>query len=151
MISFKKLFLLSVKALLVIVVIGSVSRLLIPALQDLPDEKRKQQAMEEMRLILAALNNYSEDNNHYPAKLVELEKKYLSLADYGDRYWYVLRSRTNRCPILIEKPGHYRRISGGFIAYPPGIVRFMFNEDYENYLDVYIYETSEDAILEGGW
>lgn len=152
-----KVFLFLATAIVVIFVIGSVLNVLIPAFQSLPDKQQRQRSVKEMKQIIEALNNYTNKNpsKHYPKSLKELNIEDSSISVFRTRYWYlpdlVSNSTTNNRPILIEKPDHYKRSKGGYIAYPEGIYQFRFGEDYQNIIDVYIHGTKNESIIKNRW
>jgi len=150
-----KAILLLATAIVVIFVIGSVLNILIPAFQQLPDLRRRSEAPSEMRRIMESLDRYYDQNKRYPKSLEELGRSYPSIMASKDLYWYFPEhascSEPDDHPVLIEKPGHYKVRECGYIGFPPGICVFKFAKEYQNVLDVYIYQTKDKSDLEKSW
>lgn len=113
-------------------------RILFPAVLEVPDRKRKEETKREILVIWDCLTEYKNraPDEKFPAALNRLGEDELAKRGLSDsaalsaKYWYLPNcSRQNDCepvPLLIEKPGHYSRWDGGYVADSKGRIAYYY-------------------------
>ncbi len=84
-----------IEIMIVVVILGILATLVVPAIMDRPDHARRVRAKQDIRTIVSALNLYRLDNLAYPTSLEDLaggENKYLERTPndpWGNPYQYI--------------------------------------------------------------
>ena len=84
-----------IEIMIVVVILGILATLVVPAIMDRPDHARQVRAKQDIRTIVSALSLYRLDNLSYPTTLDDLsvgENKYLERTPndpWGNPYQYI--------------------------------------------------------------
>ncbi len=101
-----------IEIMVVVVILGILASLVVPAIMDRPDHARKVRAKQDVRTITNALNMYRLDHFDYPATLTEL-------ASGGNKYLERVFDDPWGHPYNYSYPGH--RSDAKFDIYSYGV------------------------------
>lgn len=136
---------LAVVTVVAIIVFAIGARVLIPYYSQKPDEKLRRVHGEQAECIRKALDAFVREdaNSKLPANLFEITNILTTLggnvvhetnvSEVIGRFEYFTPPLPFKGEqiILVEKPHHYRRHHGGFVVWSNGVVRFYWEDDFE--------------------
>ena len=119
------------------------------------DNDIKKRSFDEMRGLVDCLESYIETSTdkRFPESLGKLNGEELKKQGIVDleslcaKYWYLPdeanQKRDQEIPILIEKPDHYSRYQGGYVAFPNFFVRWSLKKEHQSFIHHFVTRTDE--------